>query len=82
MVALFLFCLALTFALLAILPTEEGRMRWPLIPAGALAVLGGLFAVNAVEVLNALSYVWPAALIVSGVWLILRASGRRPRPHG
>ena len=82
--AVFFLGLALTFALLAVLPTGEGRMRWPLIPAGVLGVLGGLFAVGAVEILNALNYLWPVALIVGGLYLIMRAfgSGRRPKPHG
>lgn len=81
--AVFFLGLALTFALLAVLPTEEGQMRWPVIPAAVLGVLGGLFAIGAAEVLNALNYLWPAALIAGGLYLIFHAfgSGRRPRPH-
>lgn len=77
----FFFGLALTFALLAVLPTDEGRMRWPIIPAAALGVLGALVGIGAGGALN---YVWPAALVVGGLYLILRAfgSGRRSRPHG
>lgn len=79
--AYFFFGLALTFALLALAPTERRRMRWPIIPAGALGVLGVLVAIGADGALN---YVWPVALVLGGLYLILRAygSGRRPRPHG
>lgn len=73
--------LALTFAVLAVVPTDEGRMRWPIFPAGVLGALGVLSGIGATEVLN---YVWPVALILGGLYLILRAFGsrRRPRPHG
>lgn len=72
--------LALTFALLAVLPTDQGRLRWPIIPAGVLGVLGVLVGIGAEGALN---YVWPAALVAGGLYLILRAlgSGRKPRPH-
>lgn len=75
--------LAATFGLLAVLPTDEGRMRWPLIPAAVLGLLGVLFAIEATTLLNAFNYLWPVALIVGGLYLILRAlgSGRKPRPH-
>lgn len=72
--------LGATLALLAILPTGEGRMRWPLVPAAILALVGLLVGIGAA---GALSYVWPAALIVAGLYLIYHTfgSGRRPRPH-
>ena len=66
--------LGLTFALLAFLPTPEGRMKWPLIPAGVLLVLGLLMAAAATEIIN---YLWPAALILAGGYLLFRAAGFR-----
>jgi hypothetical protein len=62
--------------LLAVVPTDEGRMRWPIIPAGVLGVLVGIGAEGA------LNYVWPAALVGGGLYLILRVPGpgRKPRP--
>ena len=66
--------LGLTFALLAFLPTPEGRMKWPLIPAGVLLVLGLLIAAAATEIIN---YLWPAALILAGGYLLFRAAGFR-----
>ena len=66
--------LGLTFALLAFLPTPEGQMKWPLIPAGVLLVMGLLMAAAATEALN---YLWPAALILAGGYLLFCASGFR-----
>jgi hypothetical protein len=75
-VAPLFFGLALTFALLAILPTGRGHPWWPLVPAGVLAVLGVLFAIEATTILAALEYAWPVALIAGGLYVIWRASGR------
>lgn len=77
----FFFGLALTFTLLAVLPTDEGRMRWTILPTVALGVLGALVSIRAGGVLN---YVWPASLVVGGLYLILRAfgPGGRLRLHG
>ena len=68
---------ALTFTLLAVLPTGEGRMRWSLIPATFLALVGVLVGIGAAGALN---YVWPAALILGGVYLIYHAFGSGHRP--
>jgi hypothetical protein len=62
---LFFLGLAITFALVATL----GEMKWAWWPAGALAVLGMLISISAVGFAN---YIWAAALIVAGVFLILR----------
>lgn len=64
--------LGLTFGLLAVVPTPEGRMRWPLIPAGVLLVMGLLVTASAAALLQ---YLWPAALILGGLYLLLRALG-------
>jgi hypothetical protein len=66
--------LGLTFALLSLLPTSEGRMKWPLIPAGVLLVMGLLVIASAETLLN---YLWPVALILGGLYLLLRALSSR-----
>jgi hypothetical protein len=67
---LFMLGLGLTFGLLYFLPTPEGRMKWALIPAGVLALIGVLLLTAAVDLFK---YVWPAALVVAGAYLIYRA---------
>lgn len=64
--------LAVTFGLLAVLPTPEGRMRWPIIPAAVLATIGVLVSAGATTVLD---LVWPVALILAGLYLVFRAFG-------
>ncbi len=66
--------LGLTFVLVALLPTQQGDMRWAWIPASILLLMGVIF-IAAME--QALVFLWPAALILLGVYLILRAL--RPR---
>ena len=61
--------LAATFGLVYMLPTPEGRMRWALIPAGILAAMG-LLVVFAFS--HMAQYFWPAALIVTGLYLVYR----------
>jgi len=59
-----------TFALLSILPTPEGRLRWALIPAAVLLVFGVLFIAAFTPLLG---YVWPLALIAAGLYLTYAA---------
>lgn len=66
--------LGLTFAMLAILPTPEGRLTWALIPALVLLAMGTLIIAAAEDLIN---YVWPAALILGGLYLLYRAFGSR-----
>jgi hypothetical protein len=61
--------LALTFALVALLPTPQGRMNWAWYPAAGLAVLG-LFVTAVSE--NLMGYVWPLVLVLGGFLLIFR----------
>lgn len=63
--------LALTFLLVYLLPGERPERRWALIPAGVLAVLGfvSLVSLSSLAVMN---YIWPAALIVGGGYLLWR----------
>jgi len=62
--------LGVTFALLALLPTGDGKLTWALIPAAVLFVMGVLMTAAAAELIN---YVWPAALILGGLYLLYRA---------
>ena len=61
--------LGLTFGLLSLLPTPQGRMRWAIIPAAVLLVMGLLITAATTGILE---YLWPAALIVVGLYLLFR----------
>lgn len=61
--------LAATFGLVSIVPTEHGRQRWALIPAGVSLVLA---LITAASLLTFVDYIWPLALILLGVYLLLR----------
>ncbi len=61
--------LALTFGLLSFLQTPGGRMKWALIPAAVMFVLGVVITAAATE---AFRYVWPVVLVLAGVYLIFR----------
>jgi hypothetical protein len=71
---IFFLGLGLTFGLLAFLPSPEGRMRWALIPAAILLIMGVVIMAAAVEILN---YLWPVALILVGVYLVFRVARSR-----
>ena len=71
---IFFLGIGLTFAVLALLPTSEGRMTWPIIPALVLLVVGALVTAAAAELIN---YVWPAILILGGLYLLYRALSSR-----
>ncbi len=70
----FFFGLGLTFALLALLPTPEGRLTWSVIPAVVLVAVGVVITAAAAELVN---YIWPALLILGGLYLLYRAFGSR-----
>ena len=61
--------LGLTFGLLSLLRTPEGRMKWALIPAAVVLVMGLLITAAATAVLK---FVGPAALVLVGLYLIVR----------
>jgi hypothetical protein len=65
--------LGLTFVLVGLLPSPQGKMGWAFIPAAILLVLG-IFLIAALTALT--NYVWALALIAVGVWLLLRALRR------
>jgi hypothetical protein len=67
---IFFLGLGLTFALVAILPTPEGQMRWAFIPAGILFMIG-LLLTAATSSLSGI--IWPLALILFGLFFVWRA---------
>ncbi len=62
--------LGLTFSLIYVLPSGESRQKWALIPGGIMLVMGALLMAAAVEIIN---YLWPIALVLGGLYLLLRA---------
>jgi hypothetical protein len=69
MVGVFFLGLGLTFVLVAYLPVQEGRMRWALIPAGVLLLMGIIFLGTAFSLLEIIG---PAVLVLAGLYLIYR----------
>jgi uncharacterized membrane protein len=65
----FLFGLAVTFALLAILPGMPGNRNWPWIPAGILALVSFFTIVSS---MNQMGYVLSFLFIGLGLFLIVR----------
>ncbi len=53
---------------------KAGRLFWALIPGGVMALIGGLILLEdaGMQVLKALGYLWPAALILTGGWMIIK----------
>lgn len=63
----FLVGLGITFGVLGLLPTQQGRMRWAFIPALVLIVIGLFVLLSAFNLFNVL---WPLALIAAGILII------------
>ena len=66
---IFFLGLGITFALVGLLPTSQGQMKWAFIPAAVLLVMGIFLATPLLPLLN---YIWPVALIILGGYFILR----------
>ena len=66
---IFFLGLGATFALVAVLPTPHGQMRWAFIPAVVLVIIG-LFVIGAAR--DLLNYIWPVALILVGAVILFR----------
>ena len=62
--------LAVTFLVVALVPTPQGRMRWALWPAGATLVVGIILSLTSTSVLN---WLWAVILIAAGGFLVYRA---------
>lgn len=65
---------ALTFGLLGVVRTPQGRMKWAYIPGIVLLVLSLVFFSIALEAFQAL---WAGALIVLGLLVVIRTLLRR-----
>nr|WP_254703483.1 hypothetical protein [Pseudarthrobacter sp. C4D7] len=72
--------LAATFGVLSLIPVRvedasghTERMKWPLIPAGILAVMGLIFVLQAMAVLIAADFAFPAVMILAGLALMVYA---------
>jgi hypothetical protein len=66
--------LSATFGLVYLLPTREGHRKWAIYPAAALLAMAALVMAAMGQVVNLF---WPAALILTGVYLMFRTL--RPR---
>jgi len=71
---IFFLGLGLTFALVAILPTSVGQMRWAWIPAAILGLMGLLILIAEEKLIN---YIWPVVLILAGLLLVIRSIRRK-----
>ena len=72
---IFFLGLGITFALLGVLPNPHGQLRWGFIPAAILVILG---LVTLTATINLINYLWPAVLILLGLYLVWRTIvGRR-----
>ncbi|MBE0686492.1 MAG: hypothetical protein IH585_10875 [Anaerolineaceae bacterium] len=69
--------IALTFAMLTVLPGLEGNRQWPLIPAGILFIVGLLAFF---QDFNVSSLVWAVLLIAIGVFLVVRSLLHKSQP--
>ncbi len=72
----FLLAFAAGWLLISLLSvfTASAFQWWPLIPAGVLALVGGLLLIGeaGLSALKVLGYAWPVVLIGAGIWLLLR----------
>lgn len=59
-----------TFLALRFVPAEGADMRWALIPALIMGVMGLMFLIAAVSLME---YVLPAVIIAAGLYLVVRA---------
>jgi hypothetical protein len=66
---LFFIGLGLTFTVLYFVPTPDGRMNWAIFPAGGLILFGLVVSAAAFNIFN---FIWPAAIIIAGLYLIYR----------
>jgi hypothetical protein len=68
------FGMALTFLVVALIPSAQRQTRWAFIPAAILGLMGVLIAGAFTQVL---AFVWPIALILGGLVLLIGAMWRR-----
>jgi len=71
--AVFFFGLAATFGVLGLMPVGKAE-KWPWIPAGICAVIGLIIiATSGIFASSVFGYIWPALLLVVGVYLVARS---------
>lgn len=75
MVGIMFLGMGLTFVVVAYFPSQERWMRWALIPAGVLLLMGVIFLGSAFSVLEIIG---PAVFVLAGLYLIYRTV----RPKG
>ncbi|MFC9773492.1 MULTISPECIES: hypothetical protein [unclassified Pseudarthrobacter] len=81
--------LAATFGVLTLVPVRSsdvsssgaGHLKWPLIPAGVLAVLGVIMALQASALLIPMDIAVPAVMIAAGIALVVYAFLARTGRH-
>ncbi|HSN34779.1 MAG TPA: hypothetical protein VLT34_00380 [Arthrobacter sp.] len=61
--------------------SQPTRMKWPLIPAAVLAVLGLIFAMQATVLVTASEFLVPLLLVLAGVALLVYAYRHRAGGH-
>ncbi|NJN44337.1 MAG: hypothetical protein HC806_06195 [Anaerolineae bacterium] len=65
--------MGVTFFLVFLLPSADGRRRWAIWPAIGLLFVGGMITAAATDLLGIL---WPVALILAGLLVIMRGFKR------
>jgi len=66
---IFMLGLGLTFCLVGLIPTSQGRMMWAFIPAAVLLLIG-VFLIS--SLLPLWNMIWPVVLILLGAYFIFR----------
>ena len=78
--------LAATFGVLSLVPVPDagptGRLKWPLIPAAVLGVLGVIFALQSTALLIAADILVLTLMILAGVALLVYAYRALHGGHG
>ena len=86
--------LAATFGVLSLVPVRssapaggtEERMKWPLLPAGILAVMGLIFVAQSTALFIPMDFAVPAVMILAGITLMVYAylthRDGRQKAHG
>jgi len=69
--------IGLTFLVVALTSGEGRSRRWAYIPATVMLVLGLMVSASATRALMLVGWMWPAALIVTGGWILYVALSRR-----
>lgn len=70
---LFMMGIGATFLVVSFIRSPDGPMRWALIPAGILGMIGVILLATATQWAN---LIWPIALIIGGGYLLLRSVRR------